>query len=81
MIAQYGNVKSRSLRIDRREIYTSIDRSLIKMIMSKFEILSQGKAVFELEKFSIFFSKLYNVMSKESYLRIFAFDIQQGLIK
>lgn len=81
MIAQYGNVKSRSLRIDRREIYTSIDRSLIKMIMSKFEILSQGKAVFELEKISIFFSKLYNVMSKESYLRIFAFDIQQGLIK
>ncbi len=80
IIAQYWNKKMIPIRKEMREYWTQADRDIIRLIMSKFEILSQNRIVFELKKLSLLFDGILVRKYYESYLKILTFDIQKWWI-
>ncbi len=64
--ARIGNKKMRPLRNQRRDVYIQADRFLVKVIMSKFEILQNNKIIKELKKLKEFFTSLIYRDIKES---------------
>jgi len=60
-----------------RDYLTQADRDVVRLIMSKFEILSQNRIVFELKKLSSLFDGILVRKYHESYLKILTFDIQK----
>ena len=52
IFARYGNQRMRKIRNQRRDIYVQTDRFMIKIIMSKFEILQNNK-IFKLLVYSL----------------------------
>jgi len=61
-----------------RDFYTQADKDIIRLIMSKFEIIQNKKFTYELNKISEIFDGILVRKYKESYRKIFAFDIQKG---
>jgi hypothetical protein len=64
--ARRGNQRMRKTRNQRRDVYIQTDRFLIKVIMSKFEILQNNKIIQELKKTRDFFWKLIYRDKEES---------------
>jgi hypothetical protein len=56
----------KKVRILRRDVFVQADRFIVKVIMSKFEILQNNKIVKELKKTKDFFMKLIFRDKKES---------------
>jgi hypothetical protein len=53
-------------RKQRRDVYIQTDRFLVKVIMSKFEILQNNKIIKELKRIKDFFWELLHRDRKES---------------
>lgn len=66
LFARRGNKKMKKVRILRRDVFVQADRFIVKVIMSKFEILQNNKIVKELKKTKDFFMKLIFRDKKES---------------
>ena len=49
-IAQYGNDKMIPLRKEMREYFTEADKNIIRLIMSKFEVISNNRITSEVNK-------------------------------
>lgn len=70
----------KKVRILRRDVFVQADRFIVKVIMSKFEILQNNKIVKELKKTKDFFMKLIFRDKKESTWFILASDIPRALL-
>lgn len=68
------------LRQSIRDYVTFADKHIIKMIMSKFEVLSNNRIQEELSYLSDIFDTVMNNKFKESKMKILTFDIQKGAI-
>lgn len=80
LFARRGNKKMKKVRILRRDVFVQADRFIVKVIMSKFEILQNNKIVKELKKTKDFFMKLIFRDKKESTWFILASDIPRALL-
>lgn len=80
MFARIGNKKMRTIRNKRRDVYIQADRFLVKVIMSKFEILQNNKVIRELKKLKDFFMQLVYRDIQESKWFIIASDIPRALL-
>lgn len=80
LIAQYWNKKMVSTRKEMREYYTQADKDIVRLIMSKSEVIQSNKSFYELNKISKIFDEILQRKYKVSYRNIFAFDIQKGWI-
>jgi len=80
LFARRGNKKMRKIRTQRRDIFVQADRFIVKVIMSKFEILQNNKIIKELKKTKDFFMKLIFRDRKESAWFIVASDIPRALL-
>lgn len=77
LINQFGNKLVANLRIKKRDIITQIDRGIIKIIMSKLEILQNQKIHHEMQKLKNKFNETKELSIKENYKRIWSVDLQQ----
>jgi len=66
IFARYGNQRMLAIRNKRRDVFVQTDRFIIKIIMSKFEILQNNKIIKELKKTKDFFMQLIYRDKKES---------------
>ncbi len=80
IFAWYGNQRMKKIRNQRRDVYVQTDRFMIKIIMSKFEILQNNKIIKELKKTKDFFMQLVYRDKKESVWSIVAMDIPRALL-
>lgn len=80
LLAWWGTRRTRYIRKERRDIAIQYDRSLVRLIMSKFEVLQNDKIQKELEVISDFFSRIIYRDKKESKWFIIASDIPRALI-
>ncbi|MEI7557764.1 MAG: hypothetical protein WCJ45_02790 [bacterium] len=64
--ARRGNKLMRGLRNSRRDVFIQTDRFIVKIIMSKFEILQNTKIIKELKIIKDSFMKLMYRDKKES---------------
>ena len=80
IIARFGNQRMRHIRNWRREIFIRADRRMIRLIMSKFEILQNNKIVKELKIISKSFGDLIWRDIKESRGYILASDLPRALL-
>jgi ABC-type multidrug transport system fused ATPase/permease subunit len=78
--ARRGNKRMKPIRDSRREVYIQTDRFIIKVIMSKFEILQNNKIIKELKKARNFFYELIWRDIKESKWFILASDFPRALL-
>lgn len=76
----YGNKKVTLARREKRDIYIETDRSIVRMLMSKFEVLQQGKQYYEKEKLWTYFERIFVVYAKECRGMILSFDLQRIII-
>lgn len=51
-ISRWGNIRMKSIRKAKRDVSIQMDRSMIRIIMSKFEILQNTKIVKEITTIS-----------------------------
>ncbi|MEI6672573.1 MAG: hypothetical protein WCL02_04420 [bacterium] len=58
IFARRGNKRLKKIRANRRDVVIQADRSVVKIIMSKFEILQSNKIIKELKKIYDFFMKM-----------------------
>lgn len=70
----------KKIRSLRRDVFVQADRFIVKVIMSKFEILQNNKIIKELKKTKEFFTKLIFRDRKESTGFILASDIPRALL-
>lgn len=77
VIAQYGNKKMIPLRKEMRDFFTQADKDIVRLIMSKFEVLANGRIWFELKKLDVIFDNILVRRYRESFIRIFTFDVQK----
>lgn len=68
------------LRQSIRDYFTFADKHLVKMIMSKFEVLANNRIQKELTYLSGIFDTIMDNKFKESKMKILTFDIQKGAI-
>jgi len=80
IFARRGNNKMKKIRSSRRDIFVQADRFIVKVIMSKFEILQNNKIIKELKMTKDFFTKLIFRDRKESTGFIVASDIPRALL-
>ncbi len=80
LLAWWWNKRTRYIRKERRDIVVQYDRSLVRLIMSKFEVLQNDKIEKELGLISDFFSRIIYWDKKESKWFIIASDIPRWLI-
>lgn len=80
IFARFGNKRMKKIRNQRRDVFVQTDRFIIKIIMSKFEILQNSKIIKELKKTKDFFMQLINRDKKESTGFIVASDIPRALL-
>lgn len=80
VFARFGNSRLRKIRKNRREIAIQFDRSLVRMIMSKFEILQNSKIIKELARIWDLFSRIIVLDVKESKWYILASDMPRALL-
>lgn len=80
-IAQYGNNKMIPLRKEMREYFTEADKNIIRLIMSKFEVISNNRINSEVNKLWWIFDNILTRKIQESYLKIFTIDIQRGALQ
>ncbi len=78
--ARRGNKLMRGLRNSRRDVFIQTDRFIVKIIMSKFEILQNTKIIKELKIIKDSFMKLMYRDKKESTWFIIASDIPRWLL-
>ncbi len=78
--ARRGNKRIRKTRKERREIWIQVDRSTIRLIMSKFEILQNNKIIKELIHIKDLITKMIYLDVKESKWYIIASDIPRALL-
>lgn len=78
--ARRWNKRMRSIRKDRREVYIQTDRSIVRLIMSKFEILQNNKIIKEIAHIKDFIMKLIYRDRKESKWLIISSDIPRALL-
>jgi ABC-type multidrug transport system fused ATPase/permease subunit len=76
-VSQYGNKKMANLRKNIRDYFTQVDRDIIRLIMSKFEVVQNKKSVYELNKLSGWFDNITERKYQESDMKILTFDIQK----
>ena len=76
-VSQYGNKKMINLRKDIRDYFTQVDKDIIRLIMSKFEVIQNKKSSHELNKLSGWFDHITERKYKESDMKILTFDIQK----
>lgn len=50
LIARHGNKKITPVRRAKRDVYTRMDSDIVRIIMSKFEVLRNSKISYEIEK-------------------------------
>lgn len=79
-IARFWNKRLSNIRKNRRDLYIQTDRSIIRLIMSKFEVLQNNKITKEINTIGDFFSKIIHRDKKESTGFIFASDLPRALI-
>lgn len=80
LFAWFGNKRLDKIRKNRREIFIQTDRSIVRLIMSKFEILQNSKIAKELHMISEYFSNIIYWDKKESKWFIIASDLPRALI-
>ncbi len=80
IFARYGNQRILAIRNKRRDVFVQTDRFIIKIIMSKFEILQNNKIIKELKKTKDFFMQLIYRDKKESTWFIVASDLPRALL-
>jgi hypothetical protein len=66
IFAWIGNKRLDKIRKNRRELFIQTDRSIVRLIMSKFEILQNSKITKELHMISEYFSNIIYWDKKES---------------
>lgn len=77
IINQIGNKSVAGVRMQRRDVFTQIDRNVVKVIMAKLEVLQNKKTEYELSKFDALFWQTKALTLKEQYKRIWSLDLQQ----
>ena len=80
IFAWRGNQRLRKIRASRRDVVIQADRSIIKIIMSKFEILQNNKIIKELNKIKEFFINLISRDIKISKWLIIPTDLPRALL-
>ena len=80
IISRFGNRRLHYTRQMRREEWIQTDRSMIRLIMSKFEILQNNKIAKELKSMGNFFSNIIFRDIRESRWFIFASDLPRFLL-
>ncbi len=80
-IAQRWNKQTWPLKKKLRDFYTSADKDIVKIIMSKWEINQSQKWLLALQKIKDIFEKIMNYEQSINRLRIFSFDIQRWSIQ
>jgi len=80
LFARRGNKKMKPIRDARRDAFIKTDRFIIRLIMSKFEILQNNKIIKELKKAKWFFNELLWRDIKESKWFIIASDLPRALL-
>lgn len=80
IFARYGNQRMKDIRNKRRDVFIQTDRFIIKIIMSKFEILQNNKIIKELKRTKDFFANLVYRDKKESKWFIVASDLPRALL-
>ncbi len=80
VIARFGNKRMKHIRDWRREIFIRADRTIVRLIMSKFEILQNNKIVKEIKVISKSFLDLIWRDIRESKWFILASDIPRALL-
>ena len=80
IIAGIGNKYMRYIRNGRREVFVKADRNVIRLIMSKFEILQNNKIIKEIKLITNFFFDLMKRDIKESKWYILASDLPRALL-
>lgn len=80
VLARRWNKKMKPIRDARRDVFIQTDRFIIKVIMSKFEILQNNKITKELKKAKDFFYKLIWRDIKESKWFIVASDLPRAIL-
>lgn len=78
--ARRGNQLMKKIRKERRDVFIQTDRFIVKMIMSKFEILQNNKVIKELKKLRKFSIDIIRRDRKESKWFIIASDIPRALL-
>lgn len=79
-IAWQGNKRMKNIRSWRREIVVKTDRTIIRLIMSKFEILQNNKIIHEITWVANYFLELVWRDIKESKWYILASDTPRALL-
>ena len=80
-IAQRWNKKTWPLKKEQRDFYTSADKDIIKIIISKGEINQNQKWWLALQKIKDIFEKIMSYEQSINKFRIFSFDIQRWSIQ
>lgn len=80
-IAQWWNRQSWPLKKKLRDCYTSADKDIVKVIMSKWEINQSQRWSYALEKIQNIFKELIDYEQSVNRLRIFSLDIQKWAIQ
>ncbi|MFZ2150500.1 MAG: ABC transporter ATP-binding protein/permease [Candidatus Absconditicoccaceae bacterium] len=80
IIARIGNKRMKNIRDGRRELFIQADRTIVRLIMSKFEILQNNKIIKELKIISKSFLDLMGWDVKESKGFVLASDIPRALL-
>lgn len=76
-INQIGNKYVANLRMKRRDMFTEADRLIVRVIMSKQEVLQNQKTEYEIHKMNGLFDDIKNISIKEQFKRIWSNDLQQ----
>ena len=79
-VTRFINQKTLTERAKRREYQTLFTKQMVKMIMSKFEVLQNNKIRKEVDSISDAFMKIIGRDIKESRGFIFASDLPRFLI-
>ncbi len=74
---QYANKILATLRKERRDSMIEGDKRFVRMIMSKNEILMNGKGEHETHFIDRYYSKIYSMRKRESKKMIRTFDMQK----
>ncbi|HMT00884.1 MAG TPA: ABC transporter ATP-binding protein [Candidatus Absconditabacterales bacterium] len=75
-ISYYGNDKLKGVRRQRREYTTLADSHIVRLIMSKFEVLQNQKILFELKQVVGIFDKILGYSREESKMIFYSWDSQ-----
>jgi len=80
LLAWIWNQRMRHIRNWRREVFIRADRTVVRLIMSKFEILQNNKIIKEIKVISKSFTDLIGWDIKESRWSILASDTPRALL-